>query len=496
MAESSSESAGTRGAAAAGPVPGPVALPPTRNHPLPPELSPRLARGRTASLRRRSGGQYRSARANRGGRYRPVLGTPGVPWVLVTSLAARLAQPIAALAVVILAAEQTESFAVGGAASAAWLGCSGLGCLISSRLVDEGHARAALRGTGILSGMFLTILAALPTSDPVLLIGLTALAGLTAPPVVPATRSMWSALLPNPDAQGRIAALDASLQELTYIVGPAVAGGAAALASPRLSVAIAAAVSLLGAELFSAAPGLHRPARPRPGRGAPPGPTPLALPIAVSALLVASFSYTEVAVIGAADRAGAMAASGPLLAGWGVGSLIAGVLVGARAGRRHPERRLLGLLAGIAVSTAGYAAVHPLILLAASLALGGAFVAPALAALDAWVLRIAPAGAVARTSAAVAAAGLGGSAIGAIGAGTAVQMAGPAVAFLTGGAEVALAALLLAGLPLAARLDRRSRANPPAPPPPRSAPVDPPRCGTACCGRKPCWERDPGSVCR
>ncbi len=422
--------------------------------------------------------------------------------MLVTLLLGRLAHPLAGLAIVILAAEQTESFGVAGVAYAAWLGCSGLGCLVTGRLVDRGHARPALRATAVLSGLMLALLALTPHPSVSEILALTAVAGLSSPPIVPATRALWAVLLPATAARASMSALDASAQELTYIIGPAVAG-ATAVWSPRIGVALAAGLCVAGAELFSIAPGLQQFARAREASPGRVDPRKLAAPLAVSALLTAAFSFTEVAVVAAADQAGAMAASGALLAVWGVGSLFAGVLAGAHLGRGSPERWLLWLLLGIAASTASYAAVPNLLLLGIALALGGAMIAPALAAIDALVIGSAPAGAIARTFAAVAAAGLGGSAAGGAVAGVVAQMHGPATVFLLGAAAAGVAALF-AVLSSAVVSRRRKRFDPIPDRLARAAssmshgsPIvaSPTPRGSACCGRRPCWEAADAPAC-
>lgn len=449
---------------------------------LPSRLSPR---------RRRFG-------TRRGG-YRSVLGSPGVPWVLVTSLLARLAHPVAGLAVVILAAEETGSFAHAGLVFGAWLGFSGLGCLASSRLVDRGHAAATLRGTAVVSSALLLVIAAVPAPHGLLILGLTAGAGLTAPPVVPATRALWSLLQPTAAGRASVSALDAALQELVYIAGPAVAG-ASALASPRLGLAIAAVVCLVGAELFASTPGLRRVASRREQSHERIDARALVVPVASSALLVGALSVTEVAVVAAADAAGAMAASGLLLALWGVGSLVAGLVAGAYLGRGNPLRWLLWLVLGIALTTAGYAASPGLLALAVALSLGGLLVAPALAAIDSVVLGIAPPGTVARTFALVAAAGLGGSAAGAAGAGVLAQWHGPDAAFLAAAGAAALAGLVVAVVEVAGTAARRrARLVPPDGGATTRfvarAAVPTAARGTACCGRRPCWEVADGLGC-
>jgi predicted MFS family arabinose efflux permease len=377
--------------------------------------------------------------------YRDLLRTPGVARALGTSLLARLGMPTAALAVVLLGVDRTGSYGAAGVLSAVWVAGVGLGALVSSRLVDRGRSvRSVLLVTATLSAAGLVALASTDTSSTPVLAGITAIAALTAPPVVPTVRALWPALLSDPAARSGIYSLEATVQELTFVVGPSAAGAVAALGSPALAVGMAGVVSLLGVLTFATTPGLDRPAG---GERAPfrLGAVLPLLPVYLAGgLLICGLSWVEVGTVGAAGAAGSTASAGFLLALWSAGSVLGGLLAGIRPPRHGPARRLVVLLVAVAAGSLVIAASRGLVLLAVLLIVSGALVAPALAGVYTLVQERAPIGAVTQTFAGLAVALLGGSAIGSALAGSVVQARGPGTAFALGAAPPALAALVVA----------------------------------------------------
>jgi predicted MFS family arabinose efflux permease len=375
--------------------------------------------------------------------YGPLLRTPGVSRALLTSLLGRIGQPAAGLAVVLLTVERTGSYASGGAVSASYVVGAGLGPVLWSRLVDRGHgARRILLGTAVLYAAGLTALVLVRSGSTPVLAGLTALAALFTAPVTPVTRALWPVLLPDPPARAAMYSLEATVQELVFITGPSLAGTVAALVSPAAAVLASGAASVAGVVAFAASPGLERldgaeraPVRPAALR-------PLVPLFAAAFLLLCGLSFVEVGVIGAAGAAGSTAAAGALLAVWSAGSLLGGLIGGARPARRGPARRLLVLLVATAAGHAALAAYPGLVGLGAMLVLTGALVAPALAGIYTLVEVSAPAGAVTQTFAGLAVSLLCGSAAGSALAGMVVQGHGSGPAFLLGAVPPALAAVL------------------------------------------------------
>lgn len=377
--------------------------------------------------------------------YRRLLSTPHVARALGTSLLARTGLPAAGLAVILLVVDRTGSYAAAGLVSAVWVTGAGLGGLLTSRLIDRGRsARRVLLVAAVLSTVGLLVLSLVPTSSTAALAGLTAAAAIACPPVIPTARTLWPVLLPDPDARASMYSLEATVQELNFIVGPSAAGAAAALFSPAQAVQLAAAFTLLGVLAFIGTPGLERlaAAERSPVRRAEM--TPLIPLYLAGGLLICALSWVEVGVVGAAGAAGATAAAGLLLAVWSAGSLVGGLLGGARPPRRGPARRLLVLLAAVMAAHLGLAlATGGLLLLGALLVLAGGVVAPALGAIYVLVQERAPAGAVTQTFAGLTVSLLGGAALGSALAGAVVDARGPGAAFALGAVPAALAALVV-----------------------------------------------------
>jgi MFS family permease len=370
---------------------------------------------------------------------------PTVARALGTLMVARLTGPAAGLAVVLLAVSRTDSFAAAGLLSGVWVSGTGVGGFLWSRLVDRGSARLVLCGTAVGSFFGLLALAAVPTSSVPALVGLTAAAALLAPPVIPTGRALWPVLLPDEESRSAMYSLEATLQELTFIVGPALAGGTAALASPAVSIVVIGAAGMLGCLAFTTTPGLDRLAQ-RDAAGIRRADVVALAPLLVTGtLLVTALSITEVSVVGAASRAGSANSAGLLLAVWSAGSLVGGLVAGARPPRHGPGGRLVRLLGAVAISTAMLAATGNLLLLGVLLVVGGALVAPALGSLYTLVGQRAPAGGVTQTFAALTMFALAGAAAGSTAGGALVQTAGPDLAFLVGALAPVVAALVIAG---------------------------------------------------
>lgn len=150
----------------------------------------------------------------------------------------------------------------------------------------------------------------------------------------------------------------------------------------------------------------------------------------------------EVAVIAAANALESTAAAAPLLALWGAGSFVGGLLTARFGGR---ARTACGLAFVLAALTAGHLALIPaaggVVALGGALLLSGGAIAPTEAAIYAMVDDAAPAATLTEAFAWVATAIAVGGAVGAASTGLLVARAGPTAGFALAGAAGALAVL-------------------------------------------------------
>ena len=319
------------------------------------------------------------------GSYRRLFAEPVLRRLAVADVCARLPQGMISITL-LLAAAQHASMAVAGLALAGYTLGAAVTAPARGRLADRrglspvaavclvGYALALL---GLLGG-------SLARGPAGLLVATAAAAGACTPPVSPGVRSLWSAHAAAGLRQAAFA-LDAAVFDLAYITGPVLASALATGIDP------AAAVGLLLVLTGVAIAAIGR--QPRPADSARCGPARSLLGplrsaalrrlLVTAALVNAALSATEVALTAYARSHHALWASGPLLAGVSVGSILGSLLIAARpvaGGAAH--RRLPRLLAGYTAGLAALAAAGrypPLLAVAAPLA--GLFLGPTLAAL-------------------------------------------------------------------------------------------------------------------
>jgi predicted MFS family arabinose efflux permease len=353
--------------------------------------------------------------------------------------------------------ELTGSYAASGlvagvASIAGALSAPGIG-----RLVDRRGQTRVLAATG---GLTVTAIAAfgllpdgVPLAAPLLC---AAVAGAAAPPLGACLRTLYRELL-GEDALHRAYAFESAALEITYVAGPLLLLGLATVTSAAAALLVGAAILGAGTAAYAATRESRdwRGATADAGAGSAsairsPGLRTIVIAIA---LVGATFGAIEVAVPAACQAAGTKGATGPLLAVWGLGSMLGGFLAARAAAPADAARwltlLLLGLTAGdlLLVPAASLAVLAPLLLVA------GAGIAPLLGTANGLIDRVAPEGALTEAFAWLSTAIGVGLAAGSSAAGVVIDAASPSAGF-----AVAAAAGLLAAAVTAAR--RASLATP------------------------------------
>ncbi|HEU4979553.1 MAG TPA: MFS transporter [Solirubrobacteraceae bacterium] len=380
---------------------------------------------------------------------RDVLRLPGAKGLFFASCVARLPMGAIGLLLVLHTQHLTGSYAKGGGAAAAYALALGLTNPLLARLVDRrGQTAVLLTGAPLEAAAFVA-LALMPHSAPFGAIVACAIVGGGAqPPIGACMRALWPALIDTADGRHAAYALEATVLEVVYILGPvAIAGGIGHL-SIAAALVTCAACAFAGNVGF-ARQGLSRRWRPRAdvardlvgplrGRG-------VLVLVAVFALCGLAVGAVEVVVPAALTGMHHRALTGPLLGLWGVGSMIGGLAAGRLRAARTPARRLALLLAGWGAGHALIGAGGSPLALALLLLLAGATIAPTFVCANNMLDGLAPAGTLTEaftwTSTGMTAGVAAGSAL----AGVIVDSASAGLAMAVLGGGGVLAALVVRG---------------------------------------------------
>jgi len=376
-----------------------------------------------------------------------ITSTRGALRLFAISVLARLPLPTFSIGLLVHARHLTGSFAAAGLVAGTYGAALGIGGPFLGRLVDRCGQTLVLIGSAAASAALVGAIALMPAGAPVpALVALAFGIGLASPPLGACLRTALPRILPDQEAVRASYTLDATVVELTWILGPPLVLALGAATSTGMALAASGAVLLVATAAFAAEPASRgwRPSGGERGRGgslrSPAMRTLVLVLIAVGVL----FGAVEVGVAAATARLGSTSSAGPLLGLWGAGSLIGG-LAAVRLGKGL--RGASGLALVLAALACGHlllvAAAGSVLAMAAVLVLGGSAIAPTYAVVYAMVDDAAPAGTETEAFAWLGTAVAIGAALGSAIAGSAADHAGPAAAFALAAAAGAVSVLLV-----------------------------------------------------
>jgi MFS family permease len=380
--------------------------------------------------------------------YRSLLSIPHARAFVLAGFVARLSISMRALGAVLMVSELTGSYGLAGAVAAAALLGEAVAAPRLGRLVDRyGQRRVLLLSLAVHSAGTLALVISAQLSAPNwMLLATATLSGAAALQVGSLVRARWSALVRDSPVLEAAFALESTLDELIFVLGPVLV--------TALALGVAPGAGLLGALVLttvgSLALGLQRRTEPAPAgvrdlseRSAirTPG---LRVLVATFVAAGAIFGTLDVAMVAFTGQVGAPAAAGPLLALVALGSLLAGLTYGARSWRWPLDKRFVASVVVLWGGTVPLVLVPSVALMAPAATLAGVAIAPTLIAGFTLVQKLVPSGALTEgLNWMITALGVG-AAIGAWTAGLIADSAGGATAFLiavvAGGAAVIVAA--------------------------------------------------------
>ena len=379
--------------------------------------------------------------------YRALPSLAGWGYLIATSLG-RLPVSMVPLAILTLATSATGSIAVGGVAAAATALGEAVGAPVGGALSDRwGQRRVLLIGVVTNVASVVAFVLAVGHVPDGLAVALAGLAGLSLPQVGPLSRVRWLAM--SRDDVSAAFAFEGVVDEVVYIIGPALVGIVAVVLSPQLSLLAAAALIAVFVTQFA----LHRSAALVPRRepttdadvvaAAEGGRARSAMAALVLAGMLAMgvfFGASQAGLTAFARTQGVPDAGALFYAVMAIGSAVTTMAMVALPSTIGPWMRWIGAAVGMALGGIGMtlAPTVPILLMFAVFA--GAFQGPALLTLYSVAGSIAE-----RTRAGVLMTLTGSGVVLGVGIGTAVGGAGAAI----GGAAAAFSLVVAASVLLA-----------------------------------------------
>ncbi|GAA5029509.1 MFS transporter [Microbacterium fluvii] len=308
--------------------------------------------------------------------YRELLRTPGVGRIIAAQLTARFPNGMTSLAILLHIEHVTGSYGAAGLVLAATSVGQAIAGPVTSRWMGIWGMRKVLTLTLTICAVALTVLALGEMVLPAYM-ALGLIAGLSTPPVQSAVRTIYPKLV-NSRQLTPLFSLDASLQEIIWILAPVLITFVATQAGTVPALLLIVVILIGGGAWFILSPEVGRVRIPRSRRsfGKVLAKPAVLLATIIGLLLIGACAAVEAGVVASFGHGGLEA--GIVLALFSVGSLAGGLSFGhVPIGPWAMARRLGIVTVGIALTTVSLNVWW----LGGTLVLAGIGIAPALAVL-------------------------------------------------------------------------------------------------------------------
>ncbi|WP_029144659.1 MFS transporter [Microbacterium luticocti] len=282
--------------------------------------------------------------------YRDLLRTPGVGRIIAAQLTARFPSGMTSLAILLHVEHATGMYSAAGLVLAAASIGQAVAGPVTSRWMGMWGMRRVLILTMLVCAASVTGIALFTLPVPAYMV-LGLIAGVSTPPVQAAVRTIYPKMV-NSRQLTPLFSLDASLQEIIWILAPVVVTFVSIQISTVVGLLLIVVILLGGGTWFIASPELGRVRIPRSRRrlGTVLARPPVVLATVTGLLLVGACAAVEAGVVATFSEGGLEA--GLVLAVFSFGSLAGGLLSGRIAMSRWAMARRMAIVAiGLVLST-------------------------------------------------------------------------------------------------------------------------------------------------
>ncbi|QCB92399.1 MFS transporter [Cellulomonas shaoxiangyii] len=401
--------------------------------------------------------------------YRDVLARPGALAFSSAGVVARMPMSMVGIGIVLMVEALYGSYGLAGRVSAVFVVAQAACSPQIARFVDRYGQARVMRPAVLVSaaGIVLLVLAATQRAHPVWLYAAAVLAGSTIGSFGALVRARWThALGEDPRGVHTAFSLESALDELVFVIGPVLATVLATSVAPAAGLVVPVVAMVVGGIWFLAQRPTEPPAtgtlpvadRPRGSVLRSPG---MVVLVVVFIAMGAIFGATDVSTVAFAEEVGRPGMAGVVLAVFALGSLLSGLLYGARHWASPVHRRFaIGVIA-LAFGVCAFFLAQSLTVLAVVMFVVGFSIAPTLINGNALVQGLVPAGRLTEGLTWVSTALGVGVSVGSSVAGSRIDAAGAHAGFLV--VVVAAAAALVATLVALPVLRPRAGSRAPAP---------------------------------
>ena len=288
--------------------------------------------------------------------FRAIFRHPGTVRMTAAALVGRFPMAMLGLAMTLLVVSETGSYGQAGAVAASITLAGAIGGPLGARLADRfGQHRVIppLIGVHIVAVSLLTV-AVMAGTALLLWLLLGVIAGLSGPNLGAMVRTRWAGIADGPDELTSAFALESTLDEVAFVVGPPLATALAVAIAPWSAIVAGLLMAGSGALALAA----QRSTEPAPAeRTGPAGPGiwrsgTLQVLTLLMLLMGGIFGALEVSTVAFAEESGAIWATGWLLGIFALASGLTGLYLGARPGGWPLSTQIVAGTATLAVATA------------------------------------------------------------------------------------------------------------------------------------------------